>query len=507
VGAWARLVLVVGGLLAGVVCLASLELALYLVGAGEDPPAYDPMAGFSASVPLFERGERADGTAVFQVSRARRRVGAPTTSEPEREFLAEKPANGFRVFVVGGSSAAGVPYPPAYAFGSWLEQRLQAAFPELVVEVVNAALSGYSSRRALIVVREIATHRPDLLVVYSGHNEWAERRYYSRLIDMHPWLFRLRERIFSTRIFALGSRAVGGGDRERAHQRFVAAENQEFFEMFAVASRRAEGTDYATPEQIAQRDVLYRVNLEEIARTAQRAGAQVVFLTLAQRFADFEPGASAHRADLGDADEARWRGLFADGERVAAAGDCHAALEAWAEALVLDDQHALLHYRIAGCEEALGHWERARHHYLAANDLDRVPLGAPIGFNDVIRSVAEQTGSLVVDAYAALAEASPHGILGEELFADFVHPNLRAHQLIAAELARVLRQAGVPRPAAQWQDGGWIDPPPDRLLAQDPSLRVLEHQVMRVTCLLVRRPDCVRAEEEALAGLGVPVEP
>jgi lysophospholipase L1-like esterase len=353
---------------------------------------------------------------------------------------------------------------------------LQAGFPELAVEVVNATLSGYSSRRALIVVREIAGYQPDLLVVYSGHNEWAERRYYSRLIEMHPWLFRLRERLISTRIFALGSRAIGRESRERALERFVANENQEFLEMFAVASRRAAGSDYSTPEQVEQRDVLYRVNLEEIARTAQRAGAQVVFLTLAQRFADFEPGASEHRAELTDADEARWRGLFADGERAAAAGDCRAALEAWAQALLLDDQHALLHYRIAVCEEALGHWEQARHHYVAANDLDRVPLGAPTGFNDLIRSVAEQTGSVLVDAYAALVEASPHGILGEELFSDFVHPNLRAHQLIAAELARVLRDAGIPGPAAQWRDGGFVDSPPEQLLARDPTLRVREHE-------------------------------
>lgn len=508
-GVWARLGLIAGGLLAGVACLVALELLLRVVGAGEGPPAYDPMAGFSASVPLFERAERADGTPVFRMSRARLVDAERTPPGPEREFLAEKPANGFRVFVVGGSSAAGVPYPPAYAFGAWLQQRLKAAFPELVVEVVNAALSGYSSRRDLIVVREIATHQPDLLVVYSGHNEWAEHRYYSGFIDMHPWLFRLRERLFSTRLFVVGSRAlVPNRERpEQALRRFMANEKREFIEMFAVHSRRVEGRDYATPEQLAQGDALYRVNLEEIARTAQRGGGRVVFVTLSQRFADFEPGASTHRVDLERAEEARWQAHFAEGERAAAAGDCHAALEAWAGALALDDQHALLHYRIAGCEEALGRWERARHHYRAASDLDRVPLGAPTAFNDVIRSVAEQTGSIVADAYAALAAASPHGIVGEELFADFVHPNLRGHQLIGAELARVLREAGVPRPATEWRDGVWVDPPPEQLLAENPSLRVREHEVLRITCILARRPDCVRAEAEALRRLGVQVEP
>lgn len=509
VSAWARLGLVVGGLVAGLACLVALELLLSLVGAGEGPPAYDPMAGFSASIPLFERTERADGTPVYRVSPARLAEGAQSSNGPEREFLAEKPANGFRVFVVGGSSAAGVPYPPAYAFGAWLQRRLQAAFPELAVEVVNAALSGYSSRRVLIVVREIATHQPDLLVVMSGHNEWAERRYYSRLIDMHPWLFRLRERLFATRLFVVGSRALGRdrASQEEALRRFVADERQEFVEMFAVQGRRVEGRDYATSEQLAQRDALYRVNLEEMARTVQRAGARVVFLTLSQRLADWEPGASTHGPHLGSAGEARWREHFAAGERAAAAGDCGGALEAWAGALALDDQHALLHYRIAECEEALGSFQRARDHYRAASDLDRVPYGAPSGFNDVIRSVADRSGSLVVDADAVLAAASPHGITGEGLFSDFVHPNLRAHQLIAAELARVLRETGVPRPAGEWRDGGWVDPTVDQLLAEDPSLRVRERELMRLTCVLARRPDCARVEEEALRRLGVRVDP
>ncbi len=68
---WARLGLVAGGLVAGVACLGAIELPLHIVGAGAGSPAYDPMVGFSAAVPLFERAERAEGTPVFRVSPAR----------------------------------------------------------------------------------------------------------------------------------------------------------------------------------------------------------------------------------------------------------------------------------------------------------------------------------------------------------------------------------------------------------------------------------------------------
>ena len=501
---WARLALVAGGLLAGVACLAAIELVLRILGAGDAGPAYDPMVGFSAAIPLFEPARRADGASVLRVSPLRILSESGAEPMPEREFLAEKPANGFRVFVVGESSAAGYPYPPAYAFGAWLEHRLASRLPDLSVEVVNAAIPGYSSRRTLVALREIVRYQPDLVIVYSGHNEWAERHYYNRLIDMHPWLFRLRERFFSTRLFNVASHWVSGG-REKskeALERFVAGQRKEFGEMFEVVSRRVEGADYATPEMVAQRDELYRLNLEEMARTAKAAGTKVVFVTLTQNFADWPPGASTHREGLGPAETAEWQARFSEGERAAGAGDCAAALAAWERALAIDGEYALLHYRIAGCQRALGQFEAARAEYRRASDLDRVPHGAPTYFNDWIRKIAAENGDLLVDSDGLLAAASEHGLVGDSLINEFVHPNLRAHQLIAAGIEQTLREAGIPRPAAEWRAQTWVDPSPEQLVAENPSLRVREHEAIRFTCVVARRQDCVDEQVEALRKLG-----
>jgi len=499
-----RLGLVLFGLCAGVALLAAVELGLWAVGAGEGPPAYDPFQGFSAAIPLFERGRRSDGAEIYAVSPARLADSASRGEpQPEREFLAAKPAGGFRVFVVGESSAAGFPYPTAYAFSAWLERRLEAELPGVPIEVVNAAVAGYSSRRALLVAREVAIHQPDLVIVYCGHNEWAERRYYSRLVDMDPRLFRLRERLIATRLFTVLSHSplLRPESHEEALERFMRDEQREFQEMFAVFSRRVAGHDYATAEQLAQRDELYRLNLEEIVRAGREAGARVMLLTLSQNFADWAPGASTHRAGLGAQETARFAALFEAGERARAAGDCALALRSFDEALAIDGEYAALHYAAARCHQTLAAYGEARRHYRLASDLDRVPYGAPTGFNDVVREVAAAHEQLLVDVDELMTRESEHGLVGDDLFIEFAHPNLRANQRIAAEIARVLREAGLPRPAQEWRGGGYADPAPEALHAANPELRIREHEAVRFVCLLARRTSCVQEQDAALARL------
>ncbi len=85
-----RLARSVGPALVTLALVAAIEAGLRLAGYRAAAPAIgDPFLNLT---PFFERTTRSDGVAVM-----RRRDG-------EVEFLADKPANGFRVFVLGESS-------------------------------------------------------------------------------------------------------------------------------------------------------------------------------------------------------------------------------------------------------------------------------------------------------------------------------------------------------------------------------------------------------------------
>ncbi len=485
-----RVVLILAGLAVGVAALLVVELGLRAAGIGAGGPRYDPFAGFSSTVPVFETAVRDDGVRIFRTS-PKRRVPVP------QEFLAEKPPGGFRAFVVGESSAAGVPYPATHAFSAFLQRRLRAELPGVPVEVVNAAISGYASRRILAVVRELARYEPDLLIVYAGHNEFAERKYYAHLIDMNPALFRLWELLAQTRVYALASRAFGDPTGKKPQFDFSDLNNA--YEMFAVADERLEGV-YPTPRELEWGERHYRFNVTEMIAAMDAVGARTMLLTLSQNFADWPPAASSHRPDLTPEELAAFDEALREGRARAARGDCAGALERYRAAREIDDTYALLLYEIATCERALGDLAAARQDYRLASDLDRVPHGAPTRFNDVLREIARERGALLVEVDRVLEERSPGGIVGDNFFADFCHPNLAANAAIAEAVAVVLRDAGIPRPAAQWA-APYVEPDFATLYAADPSLRTQEHLVRAAACILARRPACAQADIDAVLAM------
>jgi lysophospholipase L1-like esterase len=483
-----RLALVIAGFVIAAMLLTGIEFALRVFGVG-GALAHDPFAGFSNLVPMFERVRRSDGVQIYRTTRGR----TPGLDADPAEFLAEKPPNGYRIFVIGGSSAAGVPYGYRYSFAGWLERRLRATHPDRFVEVVNAAVSGYSSRRALMVAREIDAFEPDLLIVYSGHNERAEKRYYKHLLEMDPRVFAIRQWFYSTHLYGLASgflprSADGPGDLNFDE---ISNSNQ----MFAVADRRIRGADLQDEQELEYEAIHFRFNLEAMADAMQEA--ELMLLSISQDFADWPPGTSVPKKGLSHEQTAQFDELIGRG-RTLADEDCEAALPLFEQALAIDTGFAALHFEIANCQRRMGQLDRAREHYRLASDLDRVPLGANTHYNEIIRDVAKSKGAYFVDIHALMERLSPGGLVGRDLFVDLLHPNLFAHQRIAEEIASVMSTAALIAPTSHWRSDEFVDPDAAGLLASNPDLVRGEHLVRAFACVLARQRDCALAATQAL---------
>jgi tetratricopeptide (TPR) repeat protein len=353
------------------------------------------------ALPLFVTAPVGDGrylVANRTVARrwfARERVPPAPMMEP---FAARKPANGYRVFVLGESSTAGFPYPRNGTFSRVLRDMLRDVLPTDSVEVINLGIAATNSYALVDIAREVAAQSPDAVVIYAGHNEYygalgaasSENVVGSSPIVKRAYLWMLRSRIVLALRHALwrpASSGPGSGGEDASL-------------MEALAGNREIPLD----SELYRRGVRqFERNLTRLAAIFRDENVPVFIGSLASNLRDQRPLVA--RANRGPS---RAEGVYLDARRARAMGDL-----ALAQML-----------------------------YIRARDLDVVRFRAPTEFNLVIDRVAKGTGARYVGIAEAAAREAPAGAPGDEFFLEHVHPNRAGHATIGRVFFESMRDAG-----------------------------------------------------------------
>ena len=78
----------------------------------------------------------------------------------------------FKIFVLGGSTAAGYPYFFNGTFPMILKKQLEQAFPARHIEMINLGMTAMNTFAVLDVMRDVMSYEPDAILIYAGHNEF-----------------------------------------------------------------------------------------------------------------------------------------------------------------------------------------------------------------------------------------------------------------------------------------------------------------------------------------------
>ena len=78
----------------------------------------------------------------------------------------------------GGSASASWPHPTTEIYNSYLEKSLQQIYPSKKIEIINCSAHGFASYRVRQVFETIIPLQPDAVIIWSGNNEFLERRNY-----------------------------------------------------------------------------------------------------------------------------------------------------------------------------------------------------------------------------------------------------------------------------------------------------------------------------------------
>jgi lysophospholipase L1-like esterase len=437
--AWKTMLFRVLAVAIGLLPLAACEMALRAAGLGKSTDYNDPFVGFSAIHPLFVLNE---ATQRYEIPKSRQSHFQP------QSFPAKKPANEFRIFVLGGSTVQGRPWSTETSFTTWLALHLNAADPARHYEVVNCGGVSYASYRLAPILMEVLKYQPDLVIFCEGHNEFLEDRSYAPLRSQGQLLTWAEEQASRLRIYNVLRGVVlaaGKGQHQEARERQLLGP-----EVDARLDWKGGMAEYHRDDKW-QADVIrhFEYNLRHMARIANSAGVPLLLVNPVSNL-QFAPFKSEHRSDITTAEEQEFDGLMQQ------ASDLYASNTAGALAILqraanLDDQYAQVHFEIGTCLYELGRIIEARECWIKAKDLDVCPLRMLEPMKAIMHRVAEETDTPLLDTDALIAANSRSGFPDWQWLVDHVHPSMSGHQLIADALADKLVELKMVRRKGGWQ--------------------------------------------------------
>lgn len=425
-----NLLLLIAALGMAGVLLALIEGGLRAAGLGNpDASRTSRLAYQQVFLPILKPGVRPDGVAILHTDDPRL---------PYQSLLRDKPPDGHRVFVFGGSAAAGLGFSPNVTFARELGRMLSHATPDRSFEIMNLGIVALASKQVKVLVDDVSrNYDPDLLIVYSGNNEFLEihaqeyaRAHSSRLARARDLLMKTNLYRFVHRAVRAGPRSPSLASRDFSRDRLRISED-EMIEDIELTQAQIDAT-------IAD----YGANLEAIADVAQEYEVDLLLLTVASNW--------------------KWRGredlpggwleeLLENHGGVSGAEDRLVRAREILDHKLGDGPRSERHewlYRRALVREALGDLDAARADYRAALNEDRHLRRAVDAQNDRVRELARRRGIPMVDTVAWMASRAQHEIVGFDEFYDYVHFTPRGVVLVAEALFRELPRLG------------WVPPSP-----------------------------------------------
>lgn len=309
-----------------------------------------------------------------------------------------KKKNSYRVFVMGGSSAAGFPYSPNGAFSRYIRKRLELLYPEKEIEVINIAMSAINSYALCDMLPGVLEKEPDLIIIYAGHNEYygalgvgsvetlGDTRF---IVNTVIWLNRfktfelLRDIIKSVSgLFSTPVKQEGTLMARMSQRQMIPFNSEKYFS----GLNQFEG------------------NLRDILEMSKDKNVPVILGRLVCNLKDQKPFESVYNGEFPPADEI---------------------------------------FNLAHIELSSGQVYKADSLFRLAKDFDALRWRAPEKLNQIIEDLGKEYNCPVVKLDSVFNTESDSGVVGDDLITDHLHPNLRGFQIIGREICNKGLESGI----------------------------------------------------------------
>jgi hypothetical protein len=359
--------------------------------------------------------------------------------ELPHEFPERAEDGSVEILVVGESSAAGVPYDWWLSIGNVTAWQLQKIIPGRKFQFTILASSGDTLQGQFEKLGGLK-RRPDLVIIYAGHNEFTARFPWTRQISYYtdgdlPGLWE------TTVTTVEGWSPLCRMIREEINKCRVAIPPPLW------TFRKLIDVPAFTQEELAILTRDFEQRLDAMVSFAEGIKALPILILPPGNDFDYEPNRSVLSPEATRQERARFERAFLEAkgrERTDPAG----SLAAYRALLDRHPGFAELHFRLARLLAKEGRWDEAYHHATQGRDLDGFPGRCLTVFQDIYRKVAAGHRCTLIDSQEYFHKIGYHGLLDDHLFHDAIHPSLRGQ----VALAQAVLQAIHDRRALGWPE-------------------------------------------------------
>ena len=287
---------------------------------------------------------------------------------------------------MGGSSAEGFPYSPMGSFSRYIRRRLELVYPNTPVEVINLGMTAVNSYTLLDLLPGVLKQKPDLILIYAGHNEYygalgvgsvqsyGSSRFFIKLIlylDNFKVTQLLRNSIhWVLSLFVTGHRKDAGTLMSRmAKDKYILLNSEEY------------------NDGLRQ----FKYNLIDMLHMIKDKGVPVILGRLVSNLKDQKPFISVNTSGYKNADQV---------------------------------------YEEAKVELNNNNIKKADSLFILAKDLDALRFRAPEKMNKIIDDLGKEFQVPTIPIDSIFDSASPGGIVGNNLLVDHLHANIKGYQLM-----------------------------------------------------------------------------
>jgi tetratricopeptide (TPR) repeat protein len=384
-------------------------------------------------------------------------------------FLVPKPKGTFRIFCLGGSTAAGYPYWYNASFASFLRYRLQKIFPEKKIEIINLGMTAINSFIVLDIAREVVDYEPDLIIVYDGHNEFYGPLGVSSqsTIIGSRWLNLLYLKLLHSKVFLLIR------DGFNIILNIFSKESGDSREITMELLAKGQYIPYRSDlyEKVKQS---FKDNLNDLQYLCKDKHIPVILSTQVSNLRDLVPFVSNERSDLNGELKTALKKHLEAGDLAGADGKLDVAQKELEAVISIDSQYASAHYGIARCYDLNNLFNKAKQEYAKARDFDQLRFRSSSDFNEIILGMKGTPGVNVVDMEKLFAAQSPDSIIGNKLILEHLHPNSYGQFLMAKGYAEVMKEIGLLATFNEWNIRDMIN---DNLLWNERNVTQLDELI------------------------------